>query len=212
MRSNIVKINPNSINDKIIENAVYLLSRGEIIAFPTDTVYGVGGDIFSEAAINRIYRLKNRPTNKPINALISSEDQLKMIVESIPADAKSIIQKFWPGPLTIILKKKTEVSDKVTCSLDTIGVRMPNNRVALEIIKKFEKPLATTSANISGQPSALTADNVYNNFQESLPIIIDSQEKALGIESTIVTFASSKPQILRIGAITKEELSLFIDF
>jgi L-threonylcarbamoyladenylate synthase len=212
MRSNIVKVNPNSINDKIIENAVSFLSRGEIIAFPTDTVYGVGGDIFSEAAINRIYRLKNRPTNKPINALISSEDQLKMIVESIPAYARSIIKKFWPGPLTIILKKKTEVSDKVTCSLDTIGVRMPNNRVALEIIKKFEKPLATTSANISGQPSPLTADDVYNNFQESLPIIIDSQEKALGIESTIVTFASSKPQILRIGAITKEELSLFIDF
>ncbi len=212
MRSNIVKVNPNSINDKIIENAVSFLSRGEIIAFPTDTVYGVGGDIFSEAAINRIYRLKNRPTNKPINALISSEDQLKMIVESIPAYARSIIKKFWPGPLTIILKKKTEVSDKVTCSLDTIGVRMPNNRVVLEIIKKFEKPLATTSANISGQPSPLTADDVYNNFQESLPIIIDSQEKALGIESTIVTFASSKPQILRIGAITKEELSLFIDF
>lgn len=212
MRSNIVKVNPNSINEKIIEKAVSLLSRGEIIAFPTDTVYGVGGDIFSETAIDRIYRLKNRPTNKPINALISSENQLKMIVESIPADARSIIKKFWPGPLTIILKKNTEVSDKVTCSLDTIGVRMPNNRVALEIIKKFEKPLATTSANISGQPSPLTADDVYNNFQESLPIIIDSKEKALGIESTIVTFASSKPQILRIGAITKEELSLFIDF
>ncbi len=212
MRSNIVKVNPNSINSKIIENALSFLSRGEIIAFPTDTVYGVGGDIFSKAAINRIYRLKNRPTNKPINALISSEEQLKMIVESIPAEARSIIKKFWPGPLTIILKKKTEVSNEVTSGLDTIGVRMPNNRVALEIIKKFEKPLATTSANISDKPSPLTADDVYNNFQESLPIIIDSQEKALGIESTIVTFASSKPQILRIGAITQEELSRFIDF
>jgi L-threonylcarbamoyladenylate synthase len=212
MRSNIVKVNPNSINGKIIENAVSFLSRGEIIAFPTDTVYGVGGDIFNEAAINSIYRLKNRPTNKPINALISSEDQLKMIVESIPADARSIIKKFWPGPLTIILKKKTEVSDKVTCSLDTIGVRMPNNRVALEIIKKFEKPLATTSANISDKPSPLTAEDVYNNFHESLPMIIDSQEKAMGIESTIITFASHKPRILRIGAITKEELSRFIDF
>ncbi len=212
MRSNIVKVNPNSINSKIIENALSFLSRGEIIAFPTDTVYGVGGDIFSEAAINRIYRLKNRPTNKPINALISSEEQLKLIVESIPAEARSIIKKFWPGPLTIILKKKTEVSNKVTSGLDTIGVRMPNNRVALEIIEKFEKPLATTSANLSGQPNTLTANDVYDNFQESLPIIIDSQEKALGIESTIVTFASSKPQILRIGAITQEELSRFIDF
>ena len=137
MQSNIVKVNPNSISEEIIDNAVSLLNRGEIIAFPTDTVYGVGGDIFNETAINRIYRLKNRPTNKPINALVSSEEQLKMIVESIPLDAKSIIKKFWPGPLTIILKKKTEVSSKVTSSLDTIGVRMPNNRVALEIIRKF---------------------------------------------------------------------------
>lgn len=212
MGSNIVKINPNSINKEIIENAVSLLSRGEIIAFPTDTVYGVGGDIFSEVAIDRIYRLKNRPANKPINALVSSENQLKMIVESIPGDAKSIIEKFWPGPLTIILKKKTEVSDKVTSSLNTIGVRMPNNRVALEIIKKFEKPLATTSANISDKPSPLTAEEVYVNFQERLPMIIDSQEKAMGIESTIITFVSPKPQVLRIGAITEEELSRFIDF
>ncbi len=212
MQSNIVKINPHSINEDIIENAVSLLNRGEIIAFPTDTVYGVGGDIFSETAIDKIYRLKNRLTNKPINALISSENQLKMIAEFIPMDAKSIIEKFWPGPLTIILKKKKEVSDKVTSSLDTIGVRMPNNRIALEIIKKFEKPLATTSANISNKPSPLTADDVYINFQDSLPMIIDSQEKALGIESTIITFTLPKPQILRIGAITKEELSRFIDF
>ena len=212
MRSNIVKINPNSINEEIIEKAVSLISRGEIIAFPTDTVYGVGGDIFSEAAINRIYRLKNRPTNKPINALVSSEDQLKMIVESIPYDARSIIEKFWPGPLTIILKKKTEVSDKVTSCLNTIGVRMPNNRIALEIIKKYEKPLATTSANITDKPSPLTADDVYTNFQDSLPMIIDSQEKVMGIESTIITFEPAKPQILRIGAITEEELSRFIDF
>ncbi len=212
MRSNIVKINPNSINEEIIEKAVSLLNKGEIIAFPTDTVYGVGGDIFSEEAINRIYRLKKRPANKPINALISSEDQLKMIVESIPNDARSIIEKFWPGPLTIILKKKTDVSDKATSSLNTIGVRMPNNRIALEIIRKFEKPLATTSANISDKPSPLTAVDVYTNFQDSIQIIVDSQEKVLGIESTIITFASHKPQILRIGAITKEELSLYIDF
>ncbi|MHA1591640.1 MAG: L-threonylcarbamoyladenylate synthase, partial [Candidatus Heimdallarchaeaceae archaeon] len=131
---------------------------------------------------------------------------------SIPNDAESIIEKFWPGPLTIILKKKTEVSDKVTSSLNTIGVRMPNNRIALEIIKKFEKPLATTSANISDKPSPLTADDVYTSFQDSLPMIIDSQEKVMGIESTIITFESSKPQILRIGAITEEELSRFIDF
>ena len=212
MQSNIVKINPNSINVEIIEKAVSLLKRGEIIAFPTDTVYGVGGDIFSEAAINRIYKLKNRPKNKPINALVSSMNQLKMIVEFLPEDAKLLIEKFWPGPLTIILKKRTEVSDKVTSSQDTIGVRMPNNKVALEIIKKFEKPLATTSANISDKPSPLTAEDVYVNFQESLPMIIDSQEKVMGIESTIITFASPKPQVLRIGAITEEELSRFIDF
>lgn len=212
MQSNIVKINPGSINVKIIEKVVSLLKRGEIIAFPTDTVYGVGGDIFSETAINRIYRLKNRPANKPINALVSSMNQLKMVVEFLPEDAKLLIEKFWPGPLTIILKKRAEVSDMVTSSLDTIGVRMPNNRVALEIIRKFEKPLATTSANISNKPSTLTAEDVYINFKEEVPIIIDSEEKVLGIESTIITFESVKPQILRIGAITKEELSRFIDF
>ena len=212
MRSNIIKINPNSIDEEIISRAVSLLDQGEIIAFPTDTVYGVAGDIFSEAAIDRIYSLKNRPTNKPINALVSSEKQLKMIVESIPSNAKSLIEKFWPGPLTIILKKKTEVSSEVTSGLDTIGVRMPNSSVALEIMKKFEKPLATTSANISDRPSTLTADDVYLNFQESLPLIIDSQEEALGIESTIISVVSPKPQILRIGAITKEEISRVIDF
>ncbi|MHA1814539.1 MAG: L-threonylcarbamoyladenylate synthase [Candidatus Heimdallarchaeaceae archaeon] len=212
MRSNIIKINPNSIDGEIISRAVSLLDQGEIIGFPTDTVYGVAGDIFNEVAIDSIYSLKNRPTNKPINALVSSEKQLKMIVESIPSNAESLIEKFWPGPLTIILKKKTEVSSKVTSGLDTIGVRMPNSRVALEIINKFEKPLATTSANISDRPSTLTADAVYLNFQESLPLIIDSQEEALGIESTIISVVSPKPQILRIGAITKEELSRVLDF
>ncbi|MHA1347525.1 MAG: L-threonylcarbamoyladenylate synthase [Candidatus Heimdallarchaeaceae archaeon] len=212
MRSNIIKINPNSIDGEIISRAVSLLDQGEIIGFPTDTVYGVAGDIFNEVAIDSIYSLKNRPTNKPINALVSSEKQLKMIVESIPSNAESLIEKFWPGPLTIILKKKTEVSSKVTSGLDTIGVRMPNSRVALEIINKFEKPLATTSANISDRPSTLTADDVYLNFQESLPLIIDSQEEALGIESTIISVVSPKPQILRIGAITKEELSRVLDF
>ncbi len=212
MKSNIVKLNPDKIDLKIVGKAVSLLDQGEIIAFPTDTVYGVGGDIFNYEAIERIYRLKNRPANKPVNALISSEKQLKMIVKSIPEDAKSIIEKYWPGPLTIILKKKAEVSDIVTSGLNTIGVRMPNNKIALEIIKKFDKPLATTSANISDKPSTLTADDVYFNFQESLPMIIDSQEKTLGIASTIITFTSTKPQLLRVGAISKEELSRFIDF
>ncbi|MBY9000755.1 MAG: L-threonylcarbamoyladenylate synthase, partial [Candidatus Heimdallarchaeota archaeon] len=123
MDSNVVKINPNAIDEVIIKKAIDLLKNNEIIAFPTDTVYGVGGNIFSQEAIKRIYSLKNRPQNKPINALISSLEHLEMIVEEIPQIFQELIKKFWPGPLTIIFKKKEEISGKVTGGLDTIGVR-----------------------------------------------------------------------------------------
>ena len=210
MSSNVVKINPEAIDEKIINKAIDLLANNEIIAFPTDTVYGLGGSIFSQEAVKKIYAVKNRPLNKPINALISNFEQLEMIVKDIPEIYYKLMKNFWPGPLTLVFMKNNEISNTITGGLDTIGVRMPNHKIALKIIENFGKPLATTSANISNQKSSLTAEGVFTSFANEIPMILEDNENVLGTESTIVAIIDHFPQILRKGVITKEQLSEYL--
>ena len=206
MQTKIISISSKEGIEEAIQLTPKLIDEGEIIAFPTDTLYGIGCNAFDEQAIRKLYHLKNRNFSKPINVLIGSVEQLYDITDKIPSIAKEIIKEFWPGDLTLVLTKKRVVPNILTAGLDTIGVRMPNNEVTLRMICEIGKPLATTSANISGKPSITNAKQILEYFNKKIPLILDGGESEIGQESTIISLVSSPPKILRQGSLSSEKL------
>ncbi|MGY0394976.1 MULTISPECIES: L-threonylcarbamoyladenylate synthase [unclassified Fusobacterium] len=189
-----------------------LLEEKEIVVYPTDTVYGVGGLITSEEAIKKIYQAKERSYNSPIIALVSSVDKVEEIAyinEKNRDLIERLIERFWPGGLTIILKKREFVPDILTAKGDTIGIRMPNLDIALKIIESVGGVLPTTSANISGETTPRSYDEVSERFRERVGILIDGGKSPLGEESTIIDM-SNEPKIVRVGAIPVEEIEKVI--
>lgn len=189
-----------------------LLEEKEIVVYPTDTVYGVGGLITSEEAIKKIYQAKERSYNSPIIALVSSVDKVEEIAyinEKNRDLIERLIERFWPGGLTIILKKREFVPDILTAKGDTIGIRMPNLDIALKIIESVGGVLPTTSANISGETTPRSYDEVSEIFRERVGILIDGGKSPLGEESTIIDM-SNEPKIVRVGAIPVEEIEKVI--
>lgn len=189
-----------------------LLEEKEIVVYPTDTVYGVGGLITSEEAIKKIYQAKERSYNSPIIALVSSVDKVEDIAyinEKNRDLIERLIERFWPGGLTIILKKREFVPDILTAKGDTIGIRMPNLDIALKIIESVGGVLPTTSANISGETTPRSYDQVSERFRERVGILIDGGKSPLGEESTIIDM-SNEPKIVRVGAIPVEEIEKVI--
>ncbi|MDD5417634.1 MAG: L-threonylcarbamoyladenylate synthase [Candidatus Nanoarchaeia archaeon] len=194
-----------SSDKKGIKKASGLIKKGEVVAFPTETVYGLGADALNRKAVLKIFKAKKRPADNPLIVHIANEKQLGLLVEYIPESAYKLIKKFWPGPLTIILKKKKKVPSVTTGGLNTVAVRMPSNETALELIKK-SNPLAAPSANLSGKASPTTAKHVYEDMKGRIPLIIDGGKTKIGIESTVVDLSSKKPVLLRPGKITAEQL------
>ncbi|WP_300341324.1 L-threonylcarbamoyladenylate synthase [Fusobacterium sp.] len=189
-----------------------LLEEKEIVVYPTDTVYGVGGLITSEEAIKKIYQAKERSYSSPIIALVSSVDKVEEIAyinEKNRDLIERLIERFWPGGLTIILKKREFVPDILTAKGDTIGIRMPNLDIALKIIESVGGVLPTTSANISGETTPRSYDEVSERFRERVGILIDGGKSPLGEESTIIDM-SNEPKIVRVGAIPVEEIEKVI--
>ncbi len=189
-----------------------LLEEKEIVVYPTDTVYGVGGLITFEEAIKKIYQAKERSYNSPIIALVSSVDKVEEIAyinEKNRELIERLIERFWPGGLTIILKKREFVPDILTAKGDTIGIRMPNLDIALKIIESVGGVLPTTSANISGETTPRSYDEVSERFRDRVGILIDGGKSPLGEESTIIDM-SNEPKIVRIGAIPVEEIEKVI--
>lgn len=200
----IIKINPeNPEKDKITECANEI-KAGNLVVFPTETIYGIGADAFNPEAIKRIFIAKGRPQDNPLIVHISHKSQLKDIVSEIPKNAEELMEKFWPGPLTLIMKKSPKLPNVVTANLDTVAVRMPDNKIALELIKK-SSPIAAPSANLSGKPSPTNVNHVIDDMQDRVEIIIDGGNSKLGLESTVLSLAEI-PTILRPGAITLEQL------
>lgn len=191
-----------NINKKELEEVIEVLKNDGIIIFPTDTVYGIGGNCFSEKAIRKIFKDKSRPEQKPINVLTNNIEKIQKVAKNISKKEKEIINKYMPGAVTIILDKKEEVPNILTAGLDTIGVRIPNNKIALEILKEFENPLATTSVNISGDLPGLEIQDFIEEFKDKVDIIIDGGKSKIGIASTIVRVdKNSKINVLRKGSI-----------
>lgn len=189
-----------------LDESAKIIRNGGIVVFPTETVYGIGANGFDAEAVKQIYEVKQRPLSKPINLLVSNIDMIKQVAKDITEVEYALIEKFFPGPLTIILKKKDIVPDVVTANGDTVGVRMPANDIALKLIEKAGVPLATPSANISGKPSGINLDDIMKDFKGKVDYFIDDGPSKIGLASTIVQVIDGVPHILRQGSISEEEI------
>jgi L-threonylcarbamoyladenylate synthase len=188
-----------------IQEAADLLRQGKLVAFPTETVYGLGAPVFNPQAIAQIFLAKGRPADNPLIAHISSLDQVPLIACDIPDDFYKLAEAFFPGPLTVVLKKRPEVPGIVSGGLKTIAVRMPRHPVAQQLIALVGEPLVAPSANISGRPSSTSVAHVIADFDQKIAAVIDGGETEYGIESTVVSLIG-KPFLLRPGAISQEQI------
>jgi L-threonylcarbamoyladenylate synthase len=206
MRTEIIELNAEYPEPRVIEQAAKLLQDGEIVVFPTETVYGLGADAFQPTALERIFAAKGRPFNDPLIVHIAKENELELLTTKITTEAKRLAQEFWPGPLTIILPKGTRVPHLVTAGLETVAVRMPRHPVALALISALGSPIAAPSANRFMHVSPTTAHHVYTDLSGKVPLILDSGPCQIGVESTIIDLCSDEPRILRPGGISLEAL------
>ena len=184
-----------------------ILRQGGIVAIPTETVYGLAGNAFDEKCVDKIYKAKGRPSDNPLIVHISDINQWDELVESIPDTAKDLAEKFWPGPLTVILPKSGRISGKVSGNLPTVAVRMPENEIARKIIDAAGVPLAAPSANLSGKPSPTCLKHVEDDLSGRIDAIVDGGECKMGVESTVITLATDIPRLLRPGSITPQMLT-----
>jgi len=196
----------NGFEVEAIERAVAVLSAGGVIAFPTETVYGLGADTFNPYAVAKIFEIKRRPRFDPLIVHICNKNSVLDIVENVPSLAARIADRFWPGPLTIILKKQNRIPDIVTAGLPTVGVRMPSHPVAHELIKALGRPIAAPSANPFGYISPTKVTHVVKSFKDNVPVVLDGGDSQFGIESTIISIHDDKVIVHRHGAIPIEEI------
>lgn len=187
-----------------------IIAKGGLVAFPTETVYGLGADALNDEAVKSIYTAKGRPSDNPLIVHIAEKDDIKPLVKEVTSKAQALIDKFFPAPLTIILPKSEKVGDVVSGGLDTVAVRMPENETARALIKAAGCPIAAPSANTSGLPSPTKAKYVIDDMSGKIDAIIDGGDCAFGVESTVITLATEIPTILRPGAVTKEMLEAVI--
>lgn len=188
------------------EEAGELLAEGALVAFPTETVYGLGGAIDAAGTIEGIFAAKGRPSDNPLIVHLVEEGILEEVVAEIPVMAQELMERFWPGPLTIVFKKQAWVSDLVTAGLDSVAVRSPSSPVARRILLKCQRPIAAPSANSSGRPSATTWQAVYEDLNGKIDAIFQGAACRVGIESTVVDCTGRQPELLRSGAVTLEQL------
>jgi len=189
-----------------IERGVSILRQGGLVAYPTDTVYGLGAYVSLPQAVERVYKVKERPRNMPLSLLLADTSQITKVAESMPPVAWLLIHSFMPGALTMVLPKSTSVPDTITAGGTTIAVRIPAHPVPVALVADLGNPIVGTSANLSGRPSPLTADEVYSQLGDKIDLIIDGGRCPGGRESTIVDVTGETPVVLREGAISREEL------
>lgn len=188
-----------------IEEAAKTIEKGGIVAFPTETVYGLGADALNEDAVKKIFIAKGRPQDNPLIVHVNSKD-ISELVKEVPPIAQELINKFWPGPLTIILEKKDIIPDVTSANLNTIGIRMPKSDIALKLIELSGRPIAAPSANISGRPSPTEVERCVEDLNGRVDYIIGGESSDIGVESTIVDCTVNPPLILRPGGVTLEML------
>jgi L-threonylcarbamoyladenylate synthase len=192
--------------EKLVERAIRILKNGGIVAFPTDTIYGLGANAFNEDAVLRIYEAKVRPRNFALTLLLADTSQIKLVAENVPKIAWKLAEKFMPGALTIVLNKSMAVSNMVTGEGNTIAVRIPNHPVPIALVKGLGAPITGTSANISGGNNPLTAEDVFKQLRYKIDMIIDGGRCPLGVASTVLDLTTNPPKIIREGAISRDQI------
>ena len=210
MDTKVVKIDKEQIDDEKLMEAAEILRAGGLVAFPTETVYGLGANALNEEAAKKIYAAKGRPSDNPLIAHISKPEELAPLVKEVPEAGKKLMEAYWPGPLTMIFPKSDIVPYGTTGGLDTVAIRMPDHPVALELIRRSGVPIAAPSANTSGRPSPTKAEHVMEDLHGKIPMILDGGAVMVGVESTIIDFTEIVPVILRPGWITKESMEEFL--
>ena len=196
----------HELNTEAIEKAGELLRAGEVVAIPTETVYGLAANAYDGNAVSKIFKAKGRPQDNPLIVHIAKVETLSDLVAEVPEAAKKLAAAFWPGPLTMILPKSEKIPDAVSAGLPTVAVRMPSHPVAHAVIEAAGVPLAAPSANLSGSPSPTNAKYVLDDMHDRIPLILDGGNSAVGVESTVITLATARPRVLRPGGITVEQL------
>lgn len=189
-----------------LKKPAQIIKNGGIVVFPTETVYGIGTNGLDENAIKKLYEIKSRPLDKPISLLVENISMIEMVAKDITKEEYSLIKAFMPGPLTIILKKKEIVPDILTANSDTVGIRIPENDIALNLIKYVGNPIATSSANISSKPNRTNIQDIIKDFGNSVDYYIDGGKSKIGNPSTVVKLINGKPDILRRSVISKEQI------
>ena len=200
----------NSEDYTKLEIPAEIIKQGGIVIFPTETVYGIGANAFDENAIKRLYDVKRRPLNKPISLLVSDMDMVNKVAKDITELEYKLMERFFPGPFTIILKKRDIVPNIVTANSDTVGIRMPSSKIARKLVEYAGVPIATSSANISGKPSGTNLEEILKDLDGKVDCCVDGEESKLGIASTIVKVIDGMPCILREGSITREQIENMI--
>lgn len=206
MNTKIIQIKDLKEASLAFEEAGELLKKGELVAFPTETVYGLGAFALDGQALKKIYLAKGRPADNPLIVHIADFDQIETLARDIPPQAFRLRDYFWPGPLTLVFKKNPRVPDIVTGGLDTVAVRIPAHPVAQELLRRSGLPLAAPSANLSGRPSPTTAEHVWEDLQGKIPLILDAGQTQVGLESTVLDLTRDRPIILRPGGVTQKDL------
>ena len=196
---------------KMIRKAAEIIKSGGLVAFPTETVYGIGADAFNEEAVSRVYEAKGRPQDNPMIVHIARASDAGLLAREFKPGVIKLADAFWPGPLTMVLPKRDEVPARVTGGLDTVGVRLPDSPIALALIKYAGTPVAAPSANLSGRPSPTKAEHVIEDLDGKVDVILIGPECRVGIESTVVDMTAEPPLVLRPGVVTKDHLEAILE-
>jgi L-threonylcarbamoyladenylate synthase len=203
VKAKILKVNPECPEPASIEEAAGAIREKKLVAFPTDTVYGLGADAFSVEAIRRVFQAKERRPGKPFSLLVSGFTGLELLVEETPPQALLLASSFWPGPLTLVFKASRRVPDLLTSSSGKVGIRIPDNKIALALIKAAGTPLTGSSANRSGGAEPIGAEDVQQDLGERIDLILDGGKVKLGTPSTVLDISNGSPRVLRWGVISR---------
>lgn len=206
----LIKVNKKNPAHSQISEAAELVRNGELVAFPTETVYGLGANGLNKSAIKKIFAAKNRPQDNPLILHLAYKKDIHLYGRDISPKTKKLIRAFWPGPLTIVVKKNKNIPDIVTSGLDTVALRMPDNKIAIALIKRAGVPIAAPSANVSGKPSPTSAMHVYSDMYGKIELILDGGKTDVGLESTILDCSVEPPMLLRPGKITRKQIERLI--
>ena len=202
----VLKLDAEHPQAEVIDQAASVIRAGGLVAFPTETVYGLGGDAMNARAIQKIFEAKGRPADNPLIVHVCDRAMLDLVAAEVGAKAEALIAALWPGPLTLVLRRRSEVTEAISAGLSTVAVRMPRSPIALELIRQARTPVAAPSANLSGRPSPTTAAHVAQDLDGRIEMILDGGAAQIGVESTVLDVTSEPPVILRPGWVTRQQL------